>query len=207
DGEGMISGPIVHSRTFFMGGYQGFRENIPFPSIATVPTDAQFAGDFRTTLNGSGQQIIIYDPLTTRPDPARPGRFVRDPISCNGVVNVICPDRLNPVAKALLAFMPRANAGGDISGSNNLIASPNTGFYRYNTYLTRIDHNFGDRHKIAFSNSGNWGTERRDENSLPPPVLRSDNWPTHRNHYLSTLEDTITLSSTTLANTRVAFDR
>src|SRR6184192_4185013 len=98
DGEGTISGPIVHSRTFFMGGYQGFRENIPFPSIATLPTDAQLAGDFRGTLNASGQQITIYDPLTTRPDPARPGRFIRDPISCNGVANVICADRINQVA-------------------------------------------------------------------------------------------------------------
>jgi Carboxypeptidase regulatory-like domain/TonB-dependent Receptor Plug Domain len=207
DGEGMISGPVVRSRTFFMGGYQGFRENIPFPSIATLPTAAQLTGDFRGTLNGSGQQITIYDPLSTHPDPERPGRLVRDPISCNGAVNVICPDRINPVARALLAFMPHANAAGDVTGSNNFIASPNTGFYRYNTYLTRIDHNFSDRHRIALSNSGNWGTERRNENSLPAPALRSDNWPTHRNHYLATVEDTITLNPTTLVNTRVAFDR
>src|SRR5580765_2289530 len=38
DGEGMLSGPIVHGRTFFMGGYQGFYEDIPFPTTSTVPT-------------------------------------------------------------------------------------------------------------------------------------------------------------------------
>ena len=27
----------------------------------------------------SGRLIVIYDPLTTRPDPARPGQFIRDP--------------------------------------------------------------------------------------------------------------------------------
>ena len=35
--EGMVSGPIVSNRTFFMGGYQGFYENIPFPVTRTVP--------------------------------------------------------------------------------------------------------------------------------------------------------------------------
>jgi hypothetical protein len=207
DGEGMLSGPIAHNRTFLMAGYQGFRENIPFPTTVTVPTNAQYAGDFRGTLNSAGQQITLFDPLSTRPDPTRPGRFIRDPISCNGVANVICPDRINPVAKALIAFMPRANGSGDITGATDFVASPNTGFYRYNSYLTRIDHNFSDRHKIAVSNTGNWGTERRDENSLPPPALRSDNWPTHRNHYLVSVEDTLTLNATTLINTRAAFDR
>jgi hypothetical protein len=203
DGEGTISGPIVHNRTFFMGGYQGFHENIPFPSTATVPTDLWRVGDFSQTLNSSGQLITIYDPLTTRPDPAHPGSFIRTPFSGNRIP----ADRISPVAAALLAVMPRQNAAGDITGSNDYIASPNTGFYRYNSYLVRVDHNFSERHRIAFSNSGNWGTERRDENSLPPPVLRSDNWPTHRNHYLATMEDTFAISSTTLVNTRVAFDR
>ena len=39
DAEGMISGPIARNKTFFMGSYQGFRENIPFPSTTTGPTD------------------------------------------------------------------------------------------------------------------------------------------------------------------------
>ena len=65
---------------------------------------------------------------------------------------------------------------------------------------------FGPAHKLSFSNTGNWGSERRAENSLPPPALRSDNWPTHRNHYLATLDDHLTIGSRTLFNARFSYD-
>src|SRR4030095_10110731 len=63
--ETMISGPIRGNKTFFMGGYQGFYENIPFPTTRTVPTEAQLRGDFSQTTTSHGTPILIYDPLTT----------------------------------------------------------------------------------------------------------------------------------------------
>jgi hypothetical protein len=201
DGEGMLSGPIRRNKTFFMGGYQGFYEEIPFPSTTTVPTDRQRAGDFSQTFNAAGQLIQIFDPLTTTCNAQ--GACTRQPFPNNQIP----PERINPVSAALLAQMPKANAAGTITGQNDFIASPNLGHYRYNSYLTRIDHVFSDRHRLSFSNSGNWGSERRSENSLPPPALRSDNWPTHRNHYLATVDDNMTIGSRTLLNTRVSFDR
>ena len=39
------------------------------------------------------------------------------------------------------------------------------------------------------------------------PAIRSDNYPTHRNHYLITADDNVTLGSKTLWNTRVSWDR
>src|SRR5262245_27328761 len=65
DGEAMLSGPIRKSRTFFMGGYQGYYEEIPFPSTQTVPTALQLQGDFSQTFNAAGQLIPIFDPLST----------------------------------------------------------------------------------------------------------------------------------------------
>jgi hypothetical protein len=207
DAEGMFSGPVRRDKTFFMVGYQGFYENIPFPNTATVPTDLQRAGDFRGTLNGAGQQLTIYDPLTTRADPTKPGQLIRDPISCNGVINVICPERIDPVAKALLQSIPRANTAGTITGLNDLIASPNLGFYRYKSYLFRVDHAFNESNRLYFTNSGNWGNERRSENSLPPgPALRSDNWPTKRISHLATADDVLTLSPDLLLDTRISYD-
>src|SRR5262249_34185677 len=85
DGGGVLGGPIRRDRTFFMGSYQGFNENIPFPRTSTVPTDLQRLGDFSQTFNSAGQLITIYDPLTTRPDPSRPGRFIRDPFPGNRI--------------------------------------------------------------------------------------------------------------------------
>ena len=65
NGEGMVSGPIRRNKTFFMGGYQGFYENIPFPVTRTVPTEAQLRGDFSQTTTANGTPILIYDPATT----------------------------------------------------------------------------------------------------------------------------------------------
>lgn len=203
DGGGVVSGPIRRNRTFFMGGYQGFNENIPFPRTSTVPSDLQRAGDFSRTFNSAGQLIVLFDPLTTRPDPSRPGRFIRDPFPNNRIP----ANRMNPVALALMTFLPSANSPGEaLTEANNYLASPNLGLYRYNSYLTRVDHVFSERHRAFMSNSANWGVEYRNGNGFPIPALRG-NYPKHRNHYLLTLDDLVTINTTTVWNTRVGFDR
>ena len=201
DVEGMTSGPLRRNKTFFMGGYQGFYEDIPFPSTQTVPTVLQLQGDFSQTFNASGQLIRIFDPLTTTCNAQ--GVCTRQQFPDNRIPS----NRINPVSLALAALMPRPNAPGTITGANNFIASPNLGYYRYNSYLTRFDHSFNETHRMSVSHSSNWGSEKRNENSLPPPALRSDNWPTNRNHYLITADNNVTLGSRTLLNFRVSFDR
>jgi hypothetical protein len=201
--ESMTSGPISRNRTFFMGGYQGFYENIPFPVTRTIPSEAQLRGDFSQTTTSNGTPILIYDPATT---------------VCNATFstctrqtfpgNVIPESRWHPVARALLPHIPRPNATpSNLAGSSNFLSSPNIGRYRYNSYLTRIDHVFSTNHRLSFTNTGNWGIEYRNENALPEPAIRSDNYPTHRNHYLTTVDDNVTLNSSTVWNTRVSWDR
>jgi len=200
--ESMLGGPIRRGKTFFMGGYQGFYENIPFPVTRTIPTEAQLRGDFSQTVTANGQLIVIYDPATTRPDGT--GGFIRDPFPGNRIPE----SRFHPIARTLLQYFPRPNATpSNLAGADNFVNSPSLGRYRYNSYLTRVDHVFSDRHRLSFSNSGNWGIEFRNENGLPEPAIRSDNYPTHRNHYLATVEDSMTLSSSMLWNTRVSWDR
>ena len=116
--------------------------------------------------------------------------------------------RWHPIARTLLQYFPRENATpSNLSGSDNFVNSPSVGRYRYNSYLTRIDHLFSDRHRLSLSNSANWGIEFRNENGLPEPSIRSDNYPTHRNHYLLTVEDNVTLSSSALWSMRGSWDR
>ncbi len=203
NGEGMVSGPIRHGKTFFMGGYQGFYENIPFPATRTIPTAAQLRGDFSQTTTANGTPILIYDPATTTCT-ANFSSCTRTPFPGN----IIPQERWSPIAKALLPFIPKENATpSNLAGSSNFISSPNLGRYRYNSYLTRIDHTFSNTHRLSFSNSANWGIEFRDENALPEPAIRSDNYPTHRNHYLATVDDNRTIGGTMLWNTRFSWDR
>jgi Carboxypeptidase regulatory-like domain/TonB dependent receptor len=203
NGEGTVSGPISRNKTFFMGGYQGFYENIPFPVTRTIPTEAQLRGDFSQTTTANGTPILIYDPATTT--------CTANFSSCTRETfpgNIIPEGRWNPIAKALIPFIPRPNATpSNLAGSSNFISSPNIGRYRYNSYLTRVDHVFSNNHRISLTNTANWGIEYRNENALPEPAIRSDNYPTHRNHYLLTVDDNYTINSSTLWNTRVSWDR
>ena len=201
--EGMTSGPISRNRTFFMGGYQGFYENIPFPVTRTIPTEEQLRGDFSQTTTANGTPIIIYDPATTVCN-ASFSSCTRQPFPGN----VVPQERWHPIARALVPHMPRPNATpSNLAGSSNFISSPNIGRYRYNSYLTRLDHVFSPSHRLSFTNTANWGIEYRNENALPEPAIRSDNYPTHRNHYLVTVDDNVTLSPSMAWNTRISWDR
>lgn len=96
-----VGGPIRKNRTFFFGDYQGVRDRRGDVTIASVPTLDFRNGDLRSS------PTIIYDPATG--DAAGRGR---QQIQCNGVLNVICADRISPVAKKILSFISEPTASG-----------------------------------------------------------------------------------------------
>jgi hypothetical protein len=98
---GSAGGPIVREKTFFWAAMEGFYESPTRNRVLILPTAAQARGDF----SQSGR--VIYDPLTTRPDPNHPGQFIRDPFPGN----VIPSNRLNPVGLNLARFWPHAGRG------------------------------------------------------------------------------------------------
>ncbi len=78
-------GPIVKNRAFFFGSYQGLREHIGSTALYLVPTEAMYNGDF------TGQPQI-YDIYSTRPDPNKPGSYLRDPFKCDANGSPIAPN-------------------------------------------------------------------------------------------------------------------
>src|ERR1700730_5003611 len=110
---GDIGGPLSiphlyngRDKTFFFVDYEGQRLSQGLVINSTVPTDAQRLGDF------SGLGKPIYDPLTTSTVTiSGVTTTTRNQISCNGVLNVICPSRIPSQASAVLAYVPRANSG------------------------------------------------------------------------------------------------
>ena len=57
--------PIKKDKTFLFAAWEGFRQRQGSTGSFTVPTQALREGNFSNWRNGAGNQIPIYDPLTT----------------------------------------------------------------------------------------------------------------------------------------------
>jgi hypothetical protein len=142
-----IGGPIKKDKTFFFFSYSGLRQTTStFLSGAVVPTALERIGNF--TASG------------TKPtDPATNAPFV-----CNGVTNVICPNRLDPVAvKIINTYIPVSNVAGSKWQGN--VPSP----YNFDEFLTKLDHQLNAAHRLTFSyfNTGGTNTVKAGTGNLP----------------------------------------
>ncbi|MCC6367941.1 MAG: carboxypeptidase regulatory-like domain-containing protein [Bryobacterales bacterium] len=93
---GSIGGPIKKNRTFFFADYEVFRMRQGQTVTNTVPAMAARQGNF-AGLNA------IFDPLTTRTDPGRPGISIRDRFPNDQIP----ASRIDPVGQALVNLYPQ----------------------------------------------------------------------------------------------------
>ena len=110
---GSVGGPIKNDKTFFWFSKDDYKQLSTRNNVLTFPTLLERAGDF------SQSPTTIYDPLTTRPNPGGTG-FIRDPFPGN----IIPADRINPIARAMLAQMPTPDVGRSFNGSASLDDGP-----------------------------------------------------------------------------------
>lgn len=120
DWGGSLGGPIVKDRTFFFFTTEGYQQQSTRNAVLTFPTQTMRTGDFSALVNASGARVVLYDPLTTRPNPAQPGQFIRDPFPGN----VIPANRIDPVAAAMLKTMPLPTSGTTYNGVATLVDGP-----------------------------------------------------------------------------------
>ena len=148
---GSFGGPIYlpkvyngKNKTFFFSDYEGQRRRRSSTAQHTVPTDLERRGDFSQTYTVAGVVRPVYDPFTTRPDPARPGNFVRDPFPGN----VVPGSLMSPIALKSMSYYPAPNAAGlPFTHQNNLVlqdAYPEP----QDRIEFKVDHNFNDRRRM-----------------------------------------------------------
>jgi hypothetical protein len=172
---GVIGGPLLpgHFRsgapkTWFFLGYEGFRSVRSSSALLEVPTDAELGIGGSGIADLSSLTSQIYNPWSTRPDPSKPGSYLRDPFMCDTSGNPLpAPGGIQAAGTAcnkipaslvvpnLTAYEgidlpPPVNTG--VPGYNVIDVTPNR--YREDTVSLRLDHQFSEQTGLWFRYTG-----------------------------------------------------
>lgn len=147
-GGGAIGGPLIRNRTFFWATSEGYGSNTTRNGSLRLPTARERSGDFSQSFDSAGRLVVIYDPQTGNADGTG-----RQPFAGN----VIPPARLNPVARAMAAFLPLPTR--DVSNGSANFESTAEIVDRAIMYTGKVDHRFSD----AVSLTGFYLYNRTDE--------------------------------------------
>lgn len=204
-----LGGPVYipkvyhgRDRTFFFFDYEGQRILSAALASMTLPSDAQRRGDFSQTLNAAGQPVTIYDPSTSRPDPANPGKYIRDPFPGNAIPS----GRQNPVALAIQKYYPEPNAAGAAFTHTNNYVQEGSYPQPQDRVEFKIDHTISDNTRIfgrytfmdsVYSKPNYWG------NIADPGCCD----PMHQRLQNAALDFTHTLNNSTVLNVRYGLGR
>lgn len=202
-----LGGPFIRNRTFGFFNWEQYLLRRSWPNIATVPIASWREGDFSNWYTAAGVLIPVYDPDTTRPNPAGAGQ-IRDVFPGNRVPRT----RFDPITPKILAFWPEPNKP-PINPYTHAQNFQNVGLSKtdWTQMHVRVDHRFSDRNSLfvryseaehdTFSPPPNAGT-----NFFTDPTVGQDRRDdqTNRNAMLS---DTHTFSPTLINNLRVGISR
>ena len=199
---GMVSGPIRRDRTFFMGSYEGLRQRSFTNTTTTVPRARERQGDFSQTFASNGQLIRIFDPFSTRPNPAGAG-FIRDPFP----ITSSRAAKLDPVAVNAMKYYPQPNAPGNpITGAQNVYYSGSQSLNTDN-YDFRVDHNLTQTQKF-FARYSHRLVQDVPPAYFPADIALGEGRVIQQNRVRGAVADyTNTLSPSTILNLRAGFAR
>lgn len=141
------SGPVIlpklfngRNRLFWMLSWESMRQRSADPDVKTFPLMEWRGGDFSTLYNAAGQQVLIYDPFSTRPD------GTRTPL----VGNRIPASQLDPVAKAVLAYYPAPRTSGDGPAHINNYPYPSRWVASFDQFVGRLDFAINSKNNFFF---------------------------------------------------------
>jgi hypothetical protein len=176
-----LGGPILKEKVFFFFGWEGLGLRKGLPTHTTVPTDAERKGDFSA-------EAPIKDPTTGMQ------------FQCNGVLNVICPDRFDPTSVATLDFWgPATDKTKEIDNFNqNTKVGGNQ-----NQYNARVDYRLSDK-QLIFGRYTHWAGITISYN----PFKNATGFPTSSyNSQQVVLGDTYAFDAKTVSDFRISYLR
>jgi hypothetical protein len=170
-----VGGPIMRDKLFVFVNYSFNADDRPAnPTNHTIPTEANLRGDFSNLLAIDPVRYQIYDPLTVKPDPGRPGFFIRDPFPGN----IIPPDRIiNPMYQHYVKFLPTANNNPTDprqEPTSNYIVRTYTDPIKSQIYGARVDYNHSNTHRFFGRWSGSHFIEGLDDWTYQSAAIHSE---------------------------------
>jgi hypothetical protein len=127
-----IGGPIIKNKLFYFGDYQYTSDKLGKVGRAVIPITQWRTGNF------SGAPTIIYDPATGNADGTGRTPFAN---------NIIPDNRISPIVKKMLAFLPAPNIVSAL-GQNNFVV--NTVRERKTPSMdAKVNYNANDKNSLA----------------------------------------------------------
>ncbi len=199
---GAAGGAIQTSKMFYLVSYEGLRQDSFSSRTFTVPTELQRRGDFSQTFAANGQQVRIFNPFTTRANPAGSG-FIRDQFAGN----VIPKELWDPVAVNVLKYYPLPNQPGDpVTGLNNY-SKTGTRLLNADNLDFRVDRNVSSRGR-GFVRYSFRTTSDVPAQTFPDDLAIAEGRVIEENHVHNFVSEyNHSLSPTSLLTTRIGFAR
>ncbi|HZO56701.1 MAG TPA: TonB-dependent receptor [Bryobacteraceae bacterium] len=199
---GTLGGPIKKDKTFFMSSYEGLRQRSFSSRTATVPTSLERAGNFTETFAGANNPVLVFDPFTTRANPAGAG-FIRDAFAGN----VIPTSRMDRVGANMAKFYPLPNTQGVAFTNANNYYSQGSSALDIDQIDGRVDHNISANQRLFVRYS------YRNQDSLPAvlwpkELTAAETTQNERNRmHNGVIDYTMTPSPTTIVSIRGGYAR
>ena len=126
---GTLGAPVLKNKLFYFGDAELNRISIGATALLSVPTPLMRTGNFTELLNPS---------LTTSPNPIplfepnsggntdKTGQSTVNQLVCNGQVNVLCQNQIDPIAQKIANLFPLPNTNGGKIYNNYVAILTNT---------------------------------------------------------------------------------
>jgi hypothetical protein len=138
-GGGGFGGPIVRNRTFFWFATESYTDVQTRNAAELMPTARERAGDFSQTMR-NGQPVVIYDPFSKLPFPGNNINQVYNPATGTWSPQ----NRINPVAAAMLKYLPLPDVDADNGTANyNRVSKIKSKWTQ--EYTIKGEHKFSDK--------------------------------------------------------------
>jgi trimeric autotransporter adhesin len=194
-----VGGPIKKDRTFFWTSMEGDRGLLGHNYSVNFPTTRERAGDFSQTFDRNGRLIVIYDPLTTRTNPAT-GQQIRDPFPGN----IVPADRINPVGQRIANIMPKPT--NELSNQSPNYFNDNPTKDEALQWSAKMDHKFTNNLSLSalyvWARTGEDGDCWYDSNLFACPMFRLD-----RKVHVVGLNNNYVLNDSTVLALRFGWNR